>query len=400
MLLYLTYAEQPSGVYSGQVTDVVRFLKNNFREDLRLLAFISLREFRKTRRQLLSELPDSVVLPMLPKAGNWRFNTLILKLVCILYRVDGIIARNVIAANMALRLKRSGTIKRFTFDGRGAIAAEWHEYDVRVIPSWKAQVKELEKNAVINSDFRIAVSWQLVEYWREVYGYKGNQHIVIPCTLDSKIVAATTHPVDTGQSRNLRSRHGFNNEDIVLAYAGSTAGWQSFALLETVLEPYLAHSSMNKVLFLSQKDKNIDRLSKKFSGQVIQRWVPHHGVGELLSACDMGILIRENSTTNRVAAPTKFAEYLAAGLPVLISENLGDYSAFVLKEKCGMMAGNEHLPLIKHTAHEEKNRMKSLVKRYFTKEAHINAYRELIAAMTGGSQQNPVSVWRDPSEKK
>jgi len=399
-LFYLTYAEQPSGVYSGQVNDVVRFLKQSTGTRIRLVAFISMRNFSHNRRQLKAELPDSIVLPMLPKAGYWKFNTIILALICLICRTHGIIARNVIAANMALMLKHKGIIRKCTFDGRGAIAAEWHEYDVRVIPSWKKKVKEMEKKAVLNSDFRIAVSHRLVDYWREWYGYRGDQHVVIPCTLDSK-VSKSSPDTDTAKShQSIRAQHGFQNHDIILAYAGSTAGWQSFGLLETILEPYLLQSPSNKVLFLSQQDPNIEKLISRFSAQVSRCWVSHQTVPELLSVCDMGILIREQSITNRVAAPTKFAEYLASGLRIIISENLGDYSDFVLQENCGTVAGNGPLPTIEPVTEAERVRMKSLMNRYFTKEAHEEAYRALISSMSGDGNMKPVSIWKDPATKK
>ena len=66
-------------------------------------------------------------------------------------------------------------------------------------------------------------------------------------------------------------------------------------------------------------------------------WVPHSEVFEVLAACDHGLLLREPTVTNRVAAPTKFAEYLAAGRDVLISPGLGDYTAFVEHEECGQV---------------------------------------------------------------
>lgn len=38
---------------------------------------------------------------------------------------------------------------------------------------------------------------------------------------------------------------------------------------------------------------------------------------------------------NNVASPTKFAEYMLCGLPVLISEGVGDYTKFVEETKTG-----------------------------------------------------------------
>ena len=181
-MIYLTYGEPPSGVYSSQVCDVVNFLKKEHQANIRLLAVISLHDFKKAKAQIQKQCPDAIVIPALPKTLYWRFNTLILWLICIALRPPVIIARNVIAANMALAIKKFSGVKKVCFDGRGAIAAEWKEYDVEVAEAWKNEIDELERKAVVNSNFRIAVSHHLVEYWREKYGYKDENHVVIPCT--------------------------------------------------------------------------------------------------------------------------------------------------------------------------------------------------------------------------
>jgi glycosyltransferase involved in cell wall biosynthesis len=46
-------------------------------------------------------------------------------------------------------------------------------------------------------------------------------------------------------------------------------------------------------------------------------------------AADVGLLIRGDDLVNRVAAPTKFAEYLACGLPVVVSRGVGDTESVV-----------------------------------------------------------------------
>lgn len=119
-------------------------------------------------------------------------------------------------------------------------------------------------------------------------------------------------------------------------------------------------------------------MKKQFPDQVSNKWLKHHEVQKVLAACDYGILFRENSVTNQVASPTKFAEYLSAGLPVIISENLGDYTEFVLAEKCGMVVSeNDEIILTQQTT-EEKQRMIQLAIRHFTKQANRKNYETLL----------------------
>ncbi len=63
--------------------------------------------------------------------------------------------------------------------------------------------------------------------------------------------------------------------------------------------------------------------------------VTHSEVASELSKCHVGVLLRKDDIVNRVSSPTKFAEYLAAGLPVLLSDCIGDYSETARKLSAG-----------------------------------------------------------------
>lgn len=70
---------------------------------------------------------------------------------------------------------------------------------------------------------------------------------------------------------------------------------------------------------------------------VTVRAAAHDEVGGLLNAGDAGVLLRADDPVNHAASPTKVAEYLACGLPVLISDRVGDHSARVRAEGLGVV---------------------------------------------------------------
>jgi hypothetical protein len=227
----------------------------------------------------------------------------------------------------------------------------------------------------------MAVSEQLVNYWREYYGYTGDDHVVIPCTLDRKYFK-DDHFVLSENTATIKSELGLLPGDIVLVYSGSTAPWQSFTLLEETLTPLLENNPNVKLLFLSRRDKDNERLEQKFKGRVFIKWLEHKDVLSHLHCCDYGILIREQSDTNKVASPSKFAEYLSAGLKVLISENLGDFSEFVRKKDCGHVIdkNKKSFDFIQKVSLDEKKKCFDLAFNYFRKEAPANdaSYKKLI----------------------
>jgi hypothetical protein len=234
-MIYLTYNDQPSGVFSSQVNDVCNYLNKTTDARIKLVAIISLHQFMENRRKIRKEVPDALVLPALPKAKYWKFSILVVGLICLLTGQRQIIARNIMATLIALRLKKAGLVNKVCLDGRGAIAAEWNEYQVVPDENMKKAIFGQEKEAVLESDFRIAVSSKLVNYWKTSFGYSGNNHVVIPCTLgsDFKVPEFTDSAIS-----NAATAQGFAKDDLVMIYSGSTAGWQSFAVLGDILGKY------------------------------------------------------------------------------------------------------------------------------------------------------------------
>ncbi len=376
-MIYLTYADQPSGVYSSQVIDVCNFLNESHNAQIRLVSFISLHNFSHNRQKIKREMPSAIVLPMLPRMTSFGFNTLMLFFVLLFLNQRSVIARNVLAARIALRL-RSFLKLKVCFDGRGAIAAEWNEYQVVPLQEWKNSIHTWEKLVVLNVDFRIAVSEELVKYWNERYGYSENKHVVIPCTLNTSF---RPEILKQEEIENARKKMKFDADDIILVYSGSTAGWQSFDLLQGFLQKIINNNKNIKVLFLSEKDKNVDQLKAEFPDKIFQTFVKHSEVSGILKSCDIGILIREKSVTNQVASPTKFAEYLSAGLPVIISEGIGDYTSFVKQNDCGWVLDESPLQMNRLNI-SERNRLLQLVNDHFTKKSHNASYTNLIQLMT------------------
>jgi hypothetical protein len=105
-------------------------------------------------------------------------------------------------------------------------------------------------------------------------------------------------------------------------------------------------------------------------------------VNKYLCASDYGILLRENSITNQVASPVKFAEYLSAGLKILISENLGDYSEFVTKNKCGtIISGKKEKYKFETVSYSDKINLYKLAENNFRKSSYINQYQQVVDSL-------------------
>jgi len=371
VIFYLTVNEAPSGIFSSQVTDVVKFINSNFETKARLLAFISLRGFFLNRKKIKSEMPDAIVLPMYPKMQNWQQNKFLLKVFFLIYKPKTIIARSVIATKLALELKDKVKV---VYDGRGAIEAEWKEYNVVTDEDLLSKIHSYEKEAILNSTGRIAVSNQLLKFWNEKYSYAGTKHVVIPCTLNNDFEKIK---ISQETISNKRKELGLSETDIVFIYSGTVAGWQSFDLLFSFMEPILKTNAGAKIVFFSPADAAIDKMHKLFPSQVVRKHLSSASVAQYLLLGDYGLLIRENSVTNKVASPVKYAEYLSSGLKVIISENLGDYTA-LSKEKDWGFIYNEFDQTISKPDLKTKIKISEEAIRYFSKQNYKAQYQQLV----------------------
>ena len=371
MTIFLTFNDNPSGIYSSQVIDVVSFLRHDISINIRLVSFISLRGFFNNRKEIKQQLPDAIVLPMYPRMRNWRKNRFLLYFFCSLLSVDQIIARSVLATNLALALKQKNM--RVIYDGRGAIEAEWREYSVINDPALLSQIRELELHAIKESQAQLAVSKKLHEFWKEEYGCNNLNSVIIPCTINAVFENLSfTQEVLLNARENL----GYAEKDLVFIYSGSVSGWQSFDLLEQFALPLLEQYPQVKFLFLAAPDKNIQRIKDRFPSQVsIYRCAPSQ-VPSYLMAGDYGLLIREESVTNKVASPVKFGEYLACGLSVIVSEQTGDYSEFVRQYQCGSLL--QEFKLLKVSDWKRKRHNRELALTHFTKKEFLGFYRHLV----------------------
>lgn len=352
---------------------MVKYLNTEFNKDVRLVSFISVRNYFTNRKKIKKELSNALVFPMYPKVSNWRKNRMVLNICCSLYRPNKIIGRSVLATQLALCAKANGKCRTVVYDGRGAIAAELAEYHVVNDEQLIREMPLLERDSILSSDLRMAVSNALVTHWKEQYDYMDHLHVIIPCTLN-KVFEKTE--LNTEVITASRKKLGLSRTDVVFVYSGSLAGWQSMDMMMSFLNEQLSLSTQNKVVFLAEMTPVIDQLVKNFPHQVIQKRVGVNEVPQFLVAGDHALLIRERSVTNKVASPVKFAEYLACGLKVIISNELGDYSEFVVKNSVGtIQEGKQEYNAI---SLEEKNRIREIAMRTFVKSNYRMQYERLI----------------------
>ena len=346
-MYYITFNDTPSGIYQSQVIDVVKYLSDLGDTEVKLIAFLPYSNFKENKKSIKMQLASAVVFPIFAGITRWRMLKLFLKLIT--NKGEQAICRGPIAFELAL-----GSFRKVVYDGRAAVKAEVEEFYVTGNKQLGEDFIKAEKNAVLQSDYRIAVSGKLVEYWKKEFDYQGDKHVVIPCTLTSK-----------SSGELLMNK---NDDSINLVFSGGIGAWQSIDLAANLCRKAMKQNTNVNVLFLTQENPIIQKLIHEFPERCQRKWLRHEEVYDVLSNCDYGILLRNQNVTNQVASPVKFAEYLNAGLKVLISDNLGDFTEFVKKNDCGIVIKDDIIGLISVTPSERKRSIE-IANQYFYKSS-------------------------------
>lgn len=374
-MIYLTYNDAPGGIYNSQVIDVVKYLNAiQTKERVKLVSLISIRDFSINKKKIKAQLPQSTVIPMFPKAGLWRWNVIQLFFLCLFSSHRRIIARGAFATNLSLTLKKIGLVKKVVFDARGAYHAELTEY--KVIDNHKiiSQIKHIENKAIHLSDYRLAVSEALVNYWKKNYNYQSKNHVIIPCTLSTNFIFEFP---SSEELNDIKQKNNFSEKDIILVYSGSSAGWQSFGLLEEWLLTAFEENVNLKFVMLTNHPPEKSAFFDKFKERIITKWLQPNQVKDILIVADYGLMYRENTVTNQVASPVKFAEYLSCGLQIIASDNLGDFSDFVKAKNCGYVLPNQID--FRNVDYLVKKQNHNLAMQFLIKENYKNNYLKLLA---------------------
>lgn len=120
-----------------------------------------------------------------------------------------------------------------------------------------------------------------------------------------------------------------------VVYLGSLSKWQSFDKIITIFKNISYKDS--EVKFLVCVDKNdvkkaesmlIDNGIKSFE-------VVNLGYKELIERVSLstaGIILRDNNLVNKVSCPFKIIDYIQANIPIILSNNIGDYD-IMFKDK-------------------------------------------------------------------
>ncbi len=299
------------------------------------------RFFLRRRREIAGRIHGGVRLVPAPFRGK-PIGALLASLVIAteLLRTRGRViahARGDGSAYLASRVAARHPRFRYLYDARGDVEGEYRAQSAasgRSIEATERDVAERlrRRQAMIDGAAHVlCVSTVLRDRFVAKHGLDPARSTVVPCVAD-----AEKFRPDATERAQVRRELGIADR-FVAVYPGRFGHWhyneETFAVVRGLMD---ADPSVF-FLILTPDAEAAASLAKRTlpEGCFAIRSARHDEVPRYLRAADLGVLLRAPDPLNEVACPTKFAEYMMTGLPVLISAGIGDCSPFVEAHRAG-----------------------------------------------------------------
>jgi hypothetical protein len=198
---------------------------------------------------------------------------------------------------------------------------------------------------------------------------------------------------DRSLRRKYRKKYKLDDKYVMIFTGNLNYSWQNikrsievFKLLQKSI-----YQNIYFVMLIRRQDhciakEFIENLNLKDNDYLLLN-VPHEEVNGFLNASDLGILLREDHTLNKVASPGKLGEYLSTGLTVLTTKHIGLYSKEMMKNNVGVLiddiySDNEILEKIQsYKQTKTKEEQSQWAMRKFSVQAYKDIYIETLEGL-------------------
>jgi len=145
--------------------------------------------------------------------------------------------------------------------------------------------------------------------------------------------------LEAGAREQIRDELRVASEEKLICYSGGTAPWQRVGDILALFDQLSVRRDDVRFMILSPDADTLQSTiaSLTHPSRFYLKNCSHDDVRRHLSACDAGIIMRHDTMVNNVASPIKVAEYLACGLPVIMTQGIGDYSEDLVREQVGLL---------------------------------------------------------------
>ncbi|MCK4352408.1 glycosyltransferase [candidate division WOR-3 bacterium] len=270
------------------------------------------------------------------------------------------------------------------FDPRGLYPEESVLYRKSSYNSMSYKLwKKIEKKLLQEAHQTVVVSQTFAEHIKKI---EDNANIyVIPCCVNTEVFKQ-----DKRIRYKYRKKYGFK-EKFVLLYSGGTGGWYDLGPMVDYFLHFKKIALNAHLLILTPKVSiQLEKILKeKIQDDEYTIIIPRYReIPNLLLMGDVGLFFLPYCDMSHTLLSIKVGEYLACGLPAIVSSTIGEASRLINKYDCGIAVNlnksrtsfDKELVLLKNYRTMQKNGI-LLVNDYLSiekcAEKYLNLYNKL-----------------------
>ncbi len=301
-----------------------------------------------------------------------------------LHHYDIVHCRSIIPALCASPLQEEGV--KLIFDIRGFWADERVEGKIwnMNIPIYRylyKYFKKKEKQLFENAEAIVTLTHNAKNYIskhfksKELFG-------VVPCTVDLNHFKRRKEE----QCIN-REDLNLNKEDIVFCYSGSLGTRYLTSELLDCFQEISRKYSQAKLLFITKSDTanlNEELRKRNLSTRTVITSCNYADIPSYIQLCDIAIYFIYSGFSGKAVSPTKQAEFLSMGVPVIVNSEIGDTEEIIGKEEVGFVIDhftNEQYEGVANAVSRLKGisqeRCRDVAKKYFDLSDGIETYHRI-----------------------
>lgn len=326
MIIHFHHSLYPNSGDVKRISNIDREFSNCYNDKTIEVVFCPSRKLGRVKGKDFFKLSENTkkkyCIPLIPHANslNPYYESLILAFLCKKYKPQAIIGEMFFPKKLVEWVKTVCPKTKVFADIHGAVVDENLYLNPTIEKSKLDKLRETDQYTTQAADYVLCQSDEMKRYIVSNYGVQPDKICVYRCGYDANLFRH-----DRSARSQTRKELGIGEEDILFVYSGGMHKWQKVDDSLRLFNNYHHYNSKSKMLVLTGDG---DMLSEMMSQEefssirdvVVSTSVPFQSVPTYLNACDVAFLIRDNHVMNAVASPTKLAEYLACGLPVISSE--------------------------------------------------------------------------------
>lgn len=307
---------------------------------------------------------------------------------------DIVHCRSYVASLVGLFMKKRFGLK-MVFDMRGFWADERIDggiWNIKIpVFSWVYSFfKKKEKEYLLNADASVSLTYngkKEILSWEYMKGFDDNIS-VIPCCADLNHF----NYEKVGGNQMFKTNLGIPEENQVICYLGSVGTWYMMEEMLDYFKVHLAKFPKSTFLWIT-KDSAGAIISKAkergIESNIVIKASERNELPRWLSICTASIFFIKPLYSKKASSPTKMAELLGMGIPLICNSGVGDTDEIVRKEEVGLVIDefNNHAYKIAVEAFQDlvlipQKHLRNVAEKHFSLEEGVKRYEAIYKRVT------------------